>query len=93
MLASVCVCFRVCVTLFFASFMQFWLFQPYMANFIMLGIKRHFLQLRNSMVILSYTFTRSLTHFWSNFNMFGIKKYVLKLRNSLVVLVEAVGLS
>ena len=74
-------------------------FSHFWANFNMLGIKMHVLELRNSMVILSRTFTHSLTqlhaishnfcffsHFWANFNMLGIKMHVLELRNSLVIL-------
>ena len=41
----------------FGYFSHFW------ANFYMLGIKMHVLKLRNSLVILSYNFTHSFTHF------------------------------
>ena len=74
----------------FSYFSHFW------ANFNMLGIKMHVLELRNSMVILSRTPSRNFmqfscnfsyfSHFWAIFNMFGNKMLVLELRNSVVIL-------
>merc|ERR1711954_246563 len=79
--------------------MQFGLFQPFLANFNMLGMKMHVLKERNSMMILSnnfHTFSCNFhaisgnfsyfSHFWDNFNMLSIKMYVLELRNSMVIL-------
>merc|ERR1711954_270448 len=40
------------------------------ANFNMLGIKMHALQLRNSMEIISHTFTHSLMQFYGIFMQF-----------------------
>ena len=69
------------------------------ANFNMLGIKMHILELRNSMVVLSNTFRHSLTQFhailtrfWlfqpflGQFQHVGYQKHVLELRNSMVIL-------
>ena len=85
-------------TQFLQNFMQFWLYHPFLANFNMLGIKMHVLELRNSLVILSKNFTRMFTQFscnfgyfsqfWANFYMLGIKMHVLELRNSLVILLK-----
>merc|ERR1711954_601833 len=67
-------------------------FSHFWANFNMLGIKKHVLESRNSLVILSSNFTQFsrnfgyFSHFWANFNMLGIKKHVLEPRNSLVIL-------
>merc|ERR1712081_162310 len=68
----------------------------------MLGIKKHVLELRNSLVILSRNFRRNFTqfsrylgyfsHFWANFNTLGIKKHVLELKNSMLILAEDEGL-
>ena len=68
------------------------------ANFNMLGIEMHVLQLRNSMLILSCTplfnfmqFSHNFTQFWllqpfwANFNIFGIQVHVLELINSMVI--------
>ena len=52
------------------NMMQFGLFQPFLANFNMLGMKMHVLKLRNSMMILSHTFTHSLTQFHAIFTQF-----------------------
>ena len=42
-------------------------FSHFWANFNMLGIKKHVLELRNSLVILSYNFTHVFTQFHANF--------------------------
>ena len=47
-------------TQFSHNFTQVWLFQAFLANINMLGIKMHVLELKNSMVILSRTFPQSL---------------------------------
>ena len=48
----------------FGYFSHFW------ANFNMLGIKMHVLQLRNSMEIFSHTFMHSLMQFYAIFTQF-----------------------
>ena len=42
------------------------------ANFYMLGIKMHVLELRNSLVILSKNFTRMFMQFHAIFTLFGL---------------------
>ena len=72
----------------FGYLSKFW------GNFNIFGIKMHVLELNNSMVILSHTFTTPsckfmqfscnfsyFRDFWANFTMLGIKMYVLDLRN------------
>ena len=48
---------------FHVIFAQFGPFQPFWANFNMLGIKEHVLEPRNSLVILSLNFTHVFTQF------------------------------
>ena len=50
----------------FSYFSQFW------ANFNMLGIKMHVLELSNSIVILSHTFTHSVTQYHTIFTQFWL---------------------
>ena len=64
---------------FQAIFTKFEPFQPFWANFNMLGIKKHALRLRNSMVIFSQNFAhvfmqfRSIScKFQANFTQFGL---------------------
>ena len=49
---------------------NFGYFSHFLENFNMLGIKMHVLELRNSMMILSHTFTHSLTQFHAIFTQF-----------------------
>ena len=50
----------------FGYFSHFW------ANFYMLGIKMHVLELRNSLVMLSRNFTHVFTQYYAMFNQFGL---------------------
>merc|ERR1711954_47669 len=84
-------CHILSFTQFHAISRNFSYFSHFWANFNMLGIKMHVLQLRNSMETFSHTFMHSLmqfyamfTHFWSNFNMLGIKMHVHELRKLMV---------
>merc|ERR1711954_258452 len=47
-------------------------FSHFWANFNMLGIKMHVLELRNSLVILSKNFTPVFTQFHTIFTQFGL---------------------
>ena len=54
------------------NFTHFGYFSHFWANFNMLGIKMHVLELRNSIAILSRTFIHSLTQFHTIFTQFWL---------------------
>ena len=57
---------------FQAILRNFSYFSHFCANFNMLGIKKHVLKLRNSMVIFSHTFLHYLMHFHAIFTQFWL---------------------
>ena len=76
---------RACSRNFTQFSRNFGYFSHFWANFNMLGIKMHVLELRNSLVILSKNFTRVFTQFQAKFpgcesrnHMWKITTYMVK---------------